>query len=70
MAKNKTLLVLEVGSAKVAEIFEEVVGREPTDSELESAIDAMGDLYKALRFEYVVADIEDYITNVISERFN
>lgn len=67
---NQKLLVLEVGSDEVEMVFEEVMGRKPTDSEMGTVIDRIGDLYNAVHFEYVIAEIHDYIANVISEKFN
>lgn len=63
--KEQKLFVLEVGSGDVSEVFFNLVGREPTDVELESVCDEIGDIYSALDLFYVSDDIRCYIEEVI-----
>lgn len=67
--KEQKLFVLEVGSGDVSEAFYNLVGREPTDVELERVCEEIGDIYSALDLFYLADDIRCYIEEVI-ERLN
>lgn len=63
--KDKKLLVLEVGSENVSEVFMDLYERMPTDQELEKVLENVGDIYSVFDISYLYEDIYSYISSVI-----